>query len=181
VLKQKLPTGKSICIKCSVTPGFCPECRSTLHTKLAQQCPHCLSSWYLAVLQSPPEKYIERSEPVKSPNSSTKTKTHKINEQAPAYNPAASFFGGAFTGLVLWGFVFLALLINIWPFTIALFMNSQMDPTETVIGQFAAKISKFAISGIYLTLGPVSIIGCAILSLIGNKDAVSSDSHKSGT
>lgn len=181
LLKQKQPTGKSICIKCFVKPGLCPECGGTLRTKLAQQCPQCLSSWHLTVLQSSSQKHIEKPEPAKSLKSSTVTKTQDLHKQAPKYNPAASFFGGAITGLGLWGFGFLVLMINIWPFTLALFMNSQMDPTETVIGQFAAKISKIATSGIYLILGPVSIIGCAILGLIADKDAVSNDSHNIGT
>ena len=181
ILKQKQPIGKSICIRCSVTPGFCPECHGALRTKLAQQCPHCLSSWHLTVSQSSSQNQMEKTEPAKSQKSSTETKTQKLHEQAPVYNPAASFFSGAITGLGLWGFGFLALLINIWPFTFALFMNSQMDPTETVIGQFASKISKFATSGIYLTLGPVSIIGCAILGLIAGKDAGSGGSHNAGT
>lgn len=178
VLNRRQPTGKSICIKCSVTPGSCPECHGTLRTKLAQQCPHCLSSWHQTVLQSSSEKYIERSEPVKSPDSSTETKTQKKHEQAPKYNPVSSFFSGAIMGLVVWGFGFLALLINIWPFTFAFFMNSEMDPTETFLGQFASKISNFATSRIYLILGPVFIIGGAILSLIEDANVSSTEQDK---
>ena len=84
-------------------------------------------------------------------------------------------------GLVLWGFGFLVLLINIWPFTIALFMNSQMEPGDTALGQLAGSISKFATSSIYLILGPVCIIGGAILGLAEGQSSVSDDSHNAGT
>ena len=166
VLKSGRPTGEKICIKCSVTPGFCPECHDALRTKLAQQCPHCLSSWHLTVLQKSPEKYIERSEAAASTARSMETETQNIHEQEQIKSPVAKFFIGAFVGFKLWVIGFLVLLINIWPFTFAFFMNSKLDPTETFLGQFASKISSFAISSIYLILGPVSIIFCAILSLL---------------
>ncbi|MCG3174988.1 MAG: hypothetical protein GMKNLPBB_03322 [Myxococcota bacterium] len=43
-------TGAHVCISCHPTDGICPSCHGELRTRLAQQCPHCRSSWRTPVL-----------------------------------------------------------------------------------------------------------------------------------
>lgn len=48
LLRNGSNTGRSICVRCQVTPGICPGCHEPLRTVAARQCLSCGASWHVA-------------------------------------------------------------------------------------------------------------------------------------